>query len=204
MSLHSLPPEASSLLAFWFGTADVTGPIDAANMGRWFRTDAAFDAACKEGFGALADRAARGELTDWEASAPGALARVLLLDQLPRNLYRDDARTFATDPAAVVVAERALAKGFDREVSTLARMFFYLPFEHAEDIAHQDRSVALAERAAAEAPPALATLSASLVDYAVKHRAVVARFGRFPHRNAVLGRASTDDEREFLASGRGF
>lgn len=204
MGTVTLPPEAASLLAFWFGTTAVAVPIDTANMARWFRTDAAFDAACKENFGALAARAARGELAAWEASAPSALALVLLLDQLPRNLYRDDARTFATDPAAVSVTERALAKGFDREVSTLARMFFYLPFEHAEDMAHQDRSVALAERSAAEAPPELATLSASLVDYAVKHRAVIARFGRFPHRNAALGRESTPDERAFLASGRGF
>ena len=195
MSTVTLPPEAASLLAFWFGTAEVAGPVDPANMGRWFRTDAAFDAACKDNF---------GELTDWETSAPGALARVILLDQIPRNLYRDDARTFAADPQAVEVAARAIARGLDREVSTLARMFFYLPFEHAEDMAHQDRCVALSERAAAEAPPELASLSASLVDYAVKHRAVIARFGRFPHRNAALGRESTADEREFLASGRGF
>jgi uncharacterized protein (DUF924 family) len=204
MSTVTLPPEAATLLAFWFGTAEVAGPVDPANMGRWFRTDAAFDAACKDNFGALADRAARGDLTDWETSAPGALARVILLDQIPRNLYRDDARTFAADPQAVEVAARAIARGFDREVSTLARMFFYLPFEHAEDMAHQDRCVALSEQAVAEAPPELASLSANLVDYAVKHRAVIARFGRFPHRNAALGRESTPDEREFLASGRGF
>lgn len=203
MNARSLP-DADAVLSFWFGTANVAGPIDAANMGRWFRDDPAFDAQCRERFGALVERAARGELSSWESSAPGALALVLLLDQFPRNLFRNDARTFATDPQARGVSDRAIARGFDREVSTLARAFFYLPFEHAEDLALQDRCVALSEKAAAEAPPELAEVGASLVSYAQKHRAVIARFGRFPHRNAVLGRESTPEETEFLRQGRGF
>jgi uncharacterized protein (DUF924 family) len=204
MSLIALDPEVASVLSFWFGTADVAGPIDPSNMGRWFRSDPAFDAECRARFGGIAERASAGALSAWEASAPGALALALLLDQMPRNLYRDDARTFATDPAARAVADRAIAQGFDREVSTLARAFFYLPFEHAEDLAVQDRAVALFEKAAAVAPPELTELAASLVKYAHQHRAVIARFGRFPHRNAALGRESTPDEVTFLQSGRGF
>ncbi len=200
----SLDPDAASLLSFWFGTAHVAGPVDPSNMGRWFRPDPAFDAELLHRFGPLVTRAARGELSAWEETAPGALARVLLLDQLPRNLYRDDARAFEADPLARAAADRAVTHRYDCAVSTLARGFFYLPFEHAEELVDQHRAVQLFEALANDAPPELAEAAKGMYDYALKHRAVIERFGRFPHRNAALGRASTPEESAFLESGRGF
>ena len=174
-------PAASpaDVLAFWFS--------DTARK-HWFARSDAFDAALRDALGALHDRAAAGELDAWAATASGALALVLLLDQAPRNLHRGSARAFATDAAAVRHARAAIDAGHDREVDDDARLFFYLPFEHSEDLADQDRAVALC-----------ATLPNPLFhDYAIRHRDVVARFGRFPHRNAVLGRDSTAEEIEFL------
>ncbi len=199
-----LDADAASLLTCWFGTADVSGPIAPSSMERWFRNDPAFDATLRERFGALVERASRDELTGWESSAPGALARVLLLDQLPRNLYRSDARAFASDGLARTVADRCLARGFDQRVSTLARAFFYLPFEHGETIASQERAVAAFEALAATAPPALAEAAAAMLRYAHAHRDVIIRFGRFPHRNAALGRESTPEEVAWLQAGGGF
>lgn len=204
MRSDALDADAASLLSFWFGDADVAAPIAPSSMGRWFRHDPAFDATLRERFGAHVERAARDELVEWESTAPGALARVLLLDQLPRNLYRNDARAFAADTLAREAADRSLARGFDREVSTLARAFFYLPYEHGESVAAQDRAVALFEALAASAPPEVAEAAESMRRYAHAHRDVITRFGRFPHRNASLGRESTPEEVAWLQAGGGF
>ena len=134
------------------------------------------------------EAAARGDLAEWELTAEGALALVLLLDQFPRNMFRGTRRVYATDPAALLTADRALERGYDREVEPVLRRFFALPFMHAEDIGEQDRSVRLAE-----------TLGdADTLKWARHHRDIIARFGRFPHRNAVLGRESTPEEERFL------
>ncbi len=193
----------ADVLRAWFDTDDaaaITTPL----MDRWFKPDPAFDASLRARFGAHIDDGARGALAAWEASPAGALALVVLLDQFSRNIHRGSALTYAADPAALSLAERMVARGDDRRVAWLARSFVYLPFEHAESLAAQDRAVELFTALAAEAPAHLTALGANLLDYAHKHRAVVARFGRFPHRNADLGRESTAEERGFLEGGRGF
>lgn len=175
------PAECEALLAFWF---------DPATRPYWFAATADFDRELARRFGRLRERAAAGALADWETSARGCLGLVLLLDQLPRNLFRDDARAFATDAAARAVAERALGQGFERQLDEPGRLFLYLPFEHAEDLAAQDRSVALISQL---------TSDPEWARHAREHRDTIARFGRFPWRNAVLGRTSTPAELRFLA-----
>lgn len=165
-----------------------------AGAGKWFRGGAAFDEACRSRFGELHHAAARGELDVWLRDAEGALALVLLLDQIPRNIFRSSAHAFATDPLARLHAGAAIAAGFDAQVDPALRLFFYLPFEHSEAMDDQDRSVALFKSLGPGA----------YLDYAVIHRDVIARFGRFPHRNRALGRASTPDEQAWLNAGGGF
>jgi uncharacterized protein (DUF924 family) len=154
---------------------------------RWFSRDDALDALCRERFLETYEAAARGDLPEWELEPEGALALLILLDQMPRNMFRGTRRAWATDASAVLVAERTIDRGFDRQVAPDMRRFFYLPFMHAEDAAAQERSVALN-----------AELGADSAEYARHHRDIVARFGRFPHRNAILERESTPEELAFL------
>jgi uncharacterized protein (DUF924 family) len=177
--------QAAQVIEFWVN----------AGKAQWFGHSPAFDAQIREGFEAAHHAAARSEFKDWEQSAEGALALLLLLDQFPRNLYRGSAHAFATDPLARGVAERAIAAGHDQAHPSELRGFFYLPFEHSEAMADQDRSVSLFQQDAASGGPQ------DYLDYAVLHRDIIARFGRFPHRNACLGRASTPEEEAFLAGG---
>ncbi len=163
----------------------------AAGPAAWFKKDAAFDNELRARFEPPHHAAARGEFADWEQSAEGALALILLLDQIPRNIYRNSAHAFATDPLAQALADRALNAGFDRAIAMPLRIFFYLPFEHAENVALQARCIALMET----------TGDAEFLKYAVLHRDIIVRFGRFPHRNAALGRTSTAEEVAFLAAG---
>lgn len=156
----------------------------------WFVKTEAFDGRCRA-FEADHHAAARRELAHWEEDAEGALALVLLLDQFPRNIYRGSGHAFATDGLAQAVAARAIERRFDAATDSLVRLFFYMPFEHAEDLTLQDRSVMLFE--ALRVPEYL--------KYAVIHRDIIQRFGRFPHRNPVLGRKSTPEELQFLAEG---
>ncbi len=197
------PPTPADVLNTWFGVDDAEA-IVTPQMERWFRTDPDFDAMLRERFAEAVVAGIRGGFADWEQTPSGALALVVMLDQFSRNMHRGSALSFAADPAALAAAERALARGFDRQIPWLARSFLYLPFEHAESLPHQERAVALFRALAAEAPEAFQSLGASFVDYAEKHHAVIARFGRFPHRNADLGRTSTPEEIAFLQSGRGF
>jgi uncharacterized protein (DUF924 family) len=172
---------AAEIVAFWRDA----GPE------KWFEKDDDFDRAIRSRFLPVHEAAARGELAAFEASAEGALALVLLFDQFPRNMFRGSVRAFATDPLARAVADRALARGFDQTTDATVRQFFYLPFMHSEFIADQDRCVRLFE----------ALGDAEQLGYALRHRDIVARFGRFPHRNHALGRATTPAEQEFLGSG---
>jgi uncharacterized protein (DUF924 family) len=167
----------------------------AAGPERWFAHDAAFDRAIAGQFADAHLAASRGELAAWENDATGALALVLLTDQMPRNLYRGSAHAFATDTMARNIAERALARGFDRAFEPAMRQFFYLPFEHHEDPAAQARAVSLYEALLADGG------GQQGLDYARLHADLIARFGRFPHRNAVMGRASTPEESAYLADG---
>ena len=161
-----------------------------AGPDRWFNKDDAFDASIRERFLPTYEAAARGELAGWEASAEGALALVIVLDQFPRNMFRGSARTYAADATARTVANRALKRGYDLDVPGNERGFFFLPFMHSEDLADQERCVALYREAGDEN-----------LKYAIEHADIVRRFGRFPHRNAALGRETTAEEAAFLAAG---
>lgn len=156
---------------------------------KWFAKDPAFDETIRDLFLPAYEAAARGERGDWELIPDGALALLLLLDQFPRNMFRGQPETYKTDPAALMVAERAIEKGFDHRVDPSLRRFFYLPFMHSEELRHQERSVALNEGLG----------QPDVVKWARHHHAIIAHFGRFPHRNALLGRVSTSDEERFLA-----
>ncbi len=156
----------------------------------WFVKDATFDGRCRA-FEADHHAAARRELAHWELEAEGALALVLLLDQFPRNIYRQSPHAYATDALAQGVAARAIERRFDAATDSFLRVFFYLPFEHAEDLTLQERAVQLIEP----------MRDAEYTRYAILHRDIIARFGRFPHRNAIIGRKSTPEELQFLAEG---
>jgi uncharacterized protein (DUF924 family) len=156
----------------------------------WFQRSEAFDGRCR-GFENEHHAAARRELAQWELDAEGALGLLLLLDQIPRNIYRNSAHAFATDPLAQAVALRAIEKGFDTATDSALRLFFYMPLEHSENLALQERAVVLVE----------AMGDAEFLRFARLHRDVIARFGRFPHRNPVLGRKSSPEELAYLADG---
>jgi uncharacterized protein (DUF924 family) len=158
---------------------------------RWFKKDAAFDDEIREKFRAAHEAAAKGDLAAWEMTEEGTLALLILLDQFPRNMFRGNARTFATDPLALGVARRAVARGFDDKAAAAMRGFFYLPFMHSERHADQQRSVELYRSAR----------DADGLKFAEIHADIIRRFGRFPHRNAVLGRATTAEEQKFLDDG---
>jgi uncharacterized protein (DUF924 family) len=188
----TLPDRAKALLDFWFGPEG--DPARDQHREIWFRATEEFDAALRREFLADYEAAAAGRLRLWDASAEGALALVLLLDQLPRNIFRETPRAYATDAAARAVADRALECGFDRRVPPAWRLFFYMPFHHSEDIADQRRSVALFD-----ALPRHPDRRGSLRRYGCPYIEVIERFGRFPHRNKILDRKSTPAEIAFMA-----
>ena len=191
-----MPAVAHDVLDFWFAET---------NAAHWFVADAAFDAQIRERFGSAMDAAADGGLDRWAVNPPGWLALLILLDQFPRNLYRGDSCAWAQDASAQRVALSGIARGDDRQLLPLQRVFAYLPLEHAEAMALQRQSVALFEALCAEVPPSQRERFEEFLDYARRHRDVIARFGRFPHRNAVLGRTSTPEEMLHLAQpGSGF
>ena len=181
-----MTPLAREILEFWFG------PSPHATRAEWFRKDPGFDATIGSRFGAAVEAALAGGMRDWRADPHDALAHVLILDQFTRNIFRDTPRAFAGDGEALVTATGAVDAGFDRDLDRYERWFLYLPFEHSEDNAMQQRSVALFTRLRDE------TGESAPLEWAEKHAAVVRRFGRYPHRNAILGRASTPDEIAFL------
>ncbi len=190
------PPAAQRVLNEWFGVPG--SPDDGQIQPKWFNKDPTFDAALRERFGDTVDRALRGELQSWDHSPWGALAHLLLLDQFTRNIHRDTPTAFAGDAQALTLALDLLPRSSGMTV--LERWFLAMPLEHAEDLAMQDRSVAFFEALAAED----ARLTDAL-DYARRHRDVIQRFGRFPHRNRILNRDSTAEELEFLKQpGSGF
>lgn len=157
---------------------------------RWFKKNAAFDGEFRSRFLNHHEAAAQGKLDGWADDAFGALALVILLDQFPRNAFRGTARMYATDKPARQLAARAIAAGFDLQAPAELRLFFYLPFAHSEILADQDRSVELSGR-----------LGPDYLKHSLEHREIIRRFGRFPHRNKILGRASTAEERQFLDAG---
>lgn len=186
------------VLEFWFGTLDDKGTADAFHMKRWFTKDPAFDAEIVERFGALHDSLASGGGEDWLTSARGRLAVVIVLDQFSRNMFRGDPRSFASDRRALEVALRAVDQGDDKKLARAERTFLYMPLMHSEDRDAQKRCVELFTAFRDELPPDQQGPFSNNLRYAEMHRSIVDRFGRFPHRNAVLGRESTPEEVEFL------
>ena len=171
--------------------AEVVGFWRDAGPDRWFNKDDAFDAEIKQRFLATHEAAAAGKLATWESNAEGALALLILLDQFPRNMFRNSARAFAADSQARAITAAALLRGYDAQVPATMRGFFYLPFGHSEDMADQERGLALYAAAG----------DADGLKWANIHADIIRRFGRFPHRNAVLGRATTAEEQAFLDGG---
>ena len=169
------------------GPHDVLAFWRAAGPDKWYTKDAAFDDDIRTRFLATYEAAAARALA-WDDTADGALALLIVLDQFPRNMFRGSARAFAADPLAREVAARAIARGFDREIAVPECSFFYLPFEHSEALADQERCTAL-NRASGDA---------DALKWAELHADIIRRFGRFPHRNAVLGRTTTPEEQAFL------
>jgi uncharacterized protein (DUF924 family) len=191
------------VLTFWFG-APITDAADATvRVRRWFQGGAAMDDEVRARFLSTIEAALTGELDGWARTARGRLALVLVLDQLTRNAFRGSPRTWAGDGRAQALCREALAQGLDAELSWIERQFLRMPLLHAEDTAAQSQSCVLARRAAPEAPPALTRMAEAGVEQAEKYAAIIARFGRFPFRNQVLGRASSDEERIFLAEFEG-
>ncbi|MDI4631915.1 DUF924 family protein [Pelomonas sp. V22] len=192
------PTPVQQVLNFWFGS--LGSAEDDQLRGAWFRKSEVFDEEIRSRFGALLEQALAGGLKEWERSSHGSLARIVLLDQFTRNAFRNMPRAFAGDAEALRVSLALLESGKFKSLTTLQRWFALMPLEHAEDLAMQDRSVAAFEQLAAEDERMTGAL-----DYAIKHREVVAQYGRFPHRNALLGRESTAAELAYLAQpGAGF
>jgi uncharacterized protein (DUF924 family) len=181
----------NEILDFWFGRPDAPGYGE--DRAEWFRKDAAFDSALRERFGGAIETALAAGFAEW-TDPRGTLARVLLLDQFTRNSYRDTPRAFAGDALALSIAEGAVTRQDDAGLIPVERWFLYLPFEHAESLPAQQQSIELFARLATE------TGHADPLVWAERHAAIIRRFGRFPHRNAILGRASTPEEVAFLAT----
>ena len=183
--------QAQDVLDFWFLPPD--NPGYGQSRMEWFRKDDAFDARIGARFGALIDAAVEGGLHAWNATPHCALAHLIVLDQFTRNVYRGTPRAFAGDSQALALAVALTQAGQDQQLPPMLRAFAYLPFEHAEDLAMQARAVELFQLLS-QAQPGFE----NMLDYAQRHQEVIARFGRFPHRNAILGRPSTPEEVEFL------
>jgi len=174
------------VLDFWFGRADEPGYGEFREA--WFTKDPEFDREIRDRFETLHEEAAGGNLDDWKQEARSCLALVIVLDQFPRNMFRGDPRSYATDRKAQETAEHAVERAFDRELPEFQRTFLYMPFMHSEDLEHQRRSVELFR----------ALGGSDSAGYAVRHMEIIERFGRFPHRNEVLGRRTTPEEADFL------
>ena len=190
--------QPDSVLDFWFGTAGSATEIVGRQRKLWFGKSRANDQDVTERFSTTLVAATAGQFNHWVSTPRGRLALLIVFDQFPHHIHRDQPQAFATDPQALAVSLDALAAGEDKQLTPIECVFLYLPLEHAESIAMQDLSVSLYEKMAGDASADEHALFDDFLNYARKHRDVVARFGRFPHRNAILGRPSTADELEFL------
>jgi uncharacterized protein (DUF924 family) len=188
----------ADILSYWFGNEAGDAGTAKAQRKLWWAKDAAVDADIRTRFGDLVKAAAAGAHDDWMATPRGRLALILLFDQFPRNMYRDTPQAFAYDPLACRLALDGIAGGVERSLRPIERVFFYLPLEHAESLPLQERCVALFTALAAAAPDADKDMFSGYVDFAVRHRDIIRRFGRFPHRNRILDRTSTPEEIAFL------
>jgi uncharacterized protein (DUF924 family) len=187
-----------SILRYWFGAEAEDTTVIREQSELWWKKDPAVDAEIRRRFELTLEAETRGELASWVESARGQLARILLCDQFPRNMYRNTPRAFACDEHARQLARQALEAGMDRMLRPVERVFMYLPFEHSEVREDQATSVRLFTALNEQAPDDAKAAYRNYLDYALKHRDVIDRFGRFPHRNSILGRESTPVEQEFL------
>ncbi|MFZ6730821.1 DUF924 family protein [Undibacterium sp. Ji42W] len=191
--------DVHAVLNFWFGLDTDDAKTSQSQAKLWWSKSDDVDAAIRDGFANLTEQAIQDELSGWENTAEGRLALIILCDQFPRNMYRNLPESFAYDEQARVYCEAGLQLQADRQLRPIQRVFFYLPLEHSESLADQDKSVALYDALRREVPEAQREIFDGFYKFAIKHRAIIGRFGRFPHRNAILGRASTADELTFLA-----
>ncbi|NJR50786.1 MAG: DUF924 domain-containing protein [Leptolyngbyaceae cyanobacterium CSU_1_3] len=182
--------QIKTILTFWFGEMAENALLKPRKV--WFTKHSEFDEAVRSQFQIAHEQAATGQFDGWQGSAQGCLALVLLLDQFPRNMFRGQPESFASDAKALSVAQLAIAQGFDCLLPPVQRQFLYFPLEHSENLEHQNQAVALFHQFV-ENPDLQETY-----DYAIRHREIIQRFGRFPHRNQILGRDSTPEEVEFL------
>ncbi len=197
-----VPQPAEDVLAFWFDSAPESAADIKACMKRWYGGGPELDAQIEARFGPLMAAAANSELTDWATSPRGRLGLILLLDQFPRSVYRSTAGAFAQDSLALELTLTGIAAGLDLRLDPLERLFFYMPLQHAESLEVQQQSVAAFEAlAATHAEPFLRKALVGSADYARQHRDIIAQFGRFPHRNSVLGRGSAPEEARYLEQG---
>ena len=189
------------ILSFWFGEIDVDGLATAEQAKRWFRASAETDNLIRERFETDLQKAIQGQLTSWEQYPRGRLALIVLLDQFSRNIYRGTAQAFAQDELALSLCLQGIDIGHDLALRPIERTFYYLPMEHAESLEMQDKCVQHYQQLVASLPQAMVKKLQLSLDYAISHRDSIARFGRFPHRNKLLGRASTVAEHEYLSQG---
>jgi uncharacterized protein (DUF924 family) len=190
--------ETETVLTFWLGQLDDNGLSPPEQTERWWKKDPAFDEVVRDRFGGLIERIAEGGQREWLDTPRGRLAYVIALDQFTRNAFRGSARAFTQDGLALATAEEGITLAHDRELRGQERVFLYMPFMHSEDLVTQERGVALFRSFRDETSGALRKELDSNLDFAERHRDVIARWGRFPHRNQVLGRASTEAELDFL------
>jgi uncharacterized protein (DUF924 family) len=189
----------AEVIEFWFGPPATTDEEVMASIRRWFAGGSAVDVEITERFGAAVEAAVAGGLEDWNATADGRLALVILLDQLTRNVYRDQARMYAGDPRAQAIALESFADGTAEKLGFVERVFLSMPLLHSEDLALHERLAEIVDALEPEAPPPYRKMAAMHREQATKFRGVIARFGRFPHRNEILGRATGPEEAELLA-----
>lgn len=184
------------ILDFWFGKDLKKNPLK--NVKDWFAKNTDFDADIAEQFTPTLEKIAAGEHADWNLTAKGSMAYILVTDQFPRNIYRNQPESFSFDTLALTVARHGVAQGFDQELSWIERCFYYLPFEHAEDLETQETSLLAFQNLQRSIPKQYLDYGDEVYDYAIKHWEIIKRFGRFPHRNLILQRESTPEEIAFL------
>jgi uncharacterized protein (DUF924 family) len=188
-----------TVLEFWFGSNADDGAVAKEKSALWWSKSPQVDEEIRQRFENLVAQAGSGELAEWQSTPSGRLALILLTDQFPRNIYHDSPRAFAQDSKALAWCLSGIKSDFDLKLRPIERVFFYLPLEHAESLKHQEQSVKLCRELAESVVGDQKTLFEGYLDYAVRHRDTIARFGRFPHRNKILARKSTPEEIAFLA-----
>ena len=194
-------PEISRVLQFWFNAGQNDQPTIDARMDRWFGGDAAFDEEIRTRFGELVERASRGEIDDWAATARGRLALIILLDQFRRQIHRGERGAFKRDAQALKLCVEGAMTGDYKTLDPFEQAFFFMPLQHAESLPVQERAVKIYAGLVSSVSPTLKATFATFAQFAELHRDIIATYGRFPHRNRILGRPDTDSEREFLAAG---